>query len=147
MTKSKTLKILNKYDSQLVLIYMYDYYKLELDKLKSHIEKNGGFSFDKKDYIVKTIKIVDLIASVETKIISNDNVQFDENIRYNEDNASIFEIVRNIDKYLKKTPIIAYNVSSSKKEYDNYYAEHKEIIRQRTNALINLYGQYINNLK
>jgi hypothetical protein len=35
MTKSKLLKILNKYDNQSVVLYLSDYYKLELDKIKS----------------------------------------------------------------------------------------------------------------
>lgn len=143
MTKSKLLKILNNYDSQSIVISLCDYYKLELDKIKSHIEKNGFFSFDKKDYITKTIKIADLITFAESKDNFNSNVQIDDNIRYKEDKLSIFDIARNIDKYLKTPPIIFYDVYSSKKDYEDYYYEHKDIIRQRTNGLISLYTKYL----
>lgn len=146
MTKSKLLKILNNYDSQSIVISLCDYYKLELDKIKSHIEKNGFFSFDKKDYITKTLKIADLIALVESKDNFNGNVQIDDNIRYNEDKLSIFDIARNIDKYLKTPPIIFYDVYSSKKDYEDYYTEHKDIIRQRTNGLISLYKKYLGDI-
>lgn len=146
MTKSKLLKILNKYDNQSVVLYLSDYYKLELDKIKSHIEKKGFFSFDKKDYITKTLKIVDLIALVESKDNFNGNVQIDYNIRYNEDKASVFDIARNIDKYLKNPPIIFYDVYSSKKDYEDYYTEHKDIIRQRTNGLISLYKKFLGDI-
>ena len=143
MTKSKLLKILNKYDNQSVVLYLSDYYKLELDKIKSYIEKNGFFSFDKKDYIVKTLRIADLIALVESKDNFNVMVQIDDNIRYNEDKASVFDIARNIDKYLKTPPIIFSDIDSSKKDYEDYYYEHKDIIRQRTNGLISLYKKYL----
>lgn len=146
MTKSKLLKILNNYDSQSIVISLCDYYKLELDKIKSHIEKNGFFSFDKTDYITKTIKIADIIAFAESKDNFNGNVQIDDNIRYNEDKLSIFDIARNIDKYLKTPPIIFYDVYSSKKDYEDYYAEHKDIIRQRTNGLISLYKKYLRDI-
>lgn len=146
MTKSKLLKILNKYDNQSVVLYLSDYYKLELDKIKSHIEKNGFFSFDKKDYIVKTLRIADLIALVESKDNFNVMVQIDDNIRYNEDKASVFDIARNIDKYLKTPPIIFSDVCSSKKDYEDYYYEHKDIIRQRTNGLISLYKKYLKDI-
>lgn len=146
MTKSKLLKILNNYDSQSIVISLCDYYKLELDKIKSHIEKNGFFSFDKKDYITKTLKIADLIALVESKDNFNGNVQIDGNIRYNEDKVSVFDIARNIDKYLKNPPIIFYDVYSSKKDYEDYYTEHKDIIRQRTNGLISLYTKYLKDI-
>lgn len=146
MTKSKLLKILNNYDSQSIVISLCDYYKLELDKIKSHIEKNGFFSFDKKDYITKTLRIADLIALVESEDNFNGNVQIDSNIRYNEDKASVFDIARNIDKYLKNPPIIFYDVYSSKKDYENYYAEHKDIIRQRTNGLISLYKKFLGDI-
>ena len=140
MTKSKLLRLLEKYDPNMIVIKYYDFKKMELVKLENIVNNiNKPFTSDVTFFVCKEDTLGDIITNLKAADSVNDYICPGDNHTYRD----IYEDLDHIIKYPIYIPLL---VRSSALEYDLYYNIHKEkILKHKENVmgLLGMYAQYV----
>jgi hypothetical protein len=140
MTKSKLLKLLEKYDPNIVVIRYYDFKKMELVKLENIVNNiNKPFTSDVTFFVCKECTLGDIITGLKDANSVNDCICQGDNHTYR-------DIYEDLNHIMKRPIYIPFLVRSSALECEEYYNIHKEkILKHKENVrrMLGMYAQYI----
>lgn len=143
MTKSKLLKLLGKYNPNLIVIRYYDFKKMELVKLENIVNNTRKpFSSDETFYVCKECTLGDIITSLKVADSVNDYIHKGDNHTYR-------DIYEDLNRIIKQPIYIPMFVASSAKECEEYRNIHKDkILKHKENIMrmFGMYAQYVNEL-